>query len=489
VLFNSPVFLVFFCVVFCAYWAVEYRRGQNLVLLAASYVFYGTWSTKFLMLLMASTLVDYFCALCLVKATAERARRRWLMVSLSMNLLCLGAFKYAGFFVQETVELLALLGFHANVPALQIVLPVGISFYTFQSLSYPIDVYRGKLAPTRSVIDFALYVAFFPQLVAGPIERATHLLPQFQNARAWSRSGFELGVQLMLFGLFKKVVIADNLSPFVDAVFDAPEVRSGLELLTATIFFAVQIYCDFSGYSDMARGIARTLGFELMVNFDYPYFSKNPVEFWQRWHISLSRWFQDYLYFPLAMRYMRVGGWASKYKAHIIAMALIGLWHGAQWTFVLFGVYWGCVIAGYLYVQERIANVEKGTLGSRVVGVTHRFPWRGGVSLIVMFGVVCGGWILFRTQCLSDAWLVVGRILSVEGGVAAAPEGVGWLWLLCIGLWLGEWLWRNVPAAAVLVDGGRYRRFVARQVLIGAVLLSQIVLQQGQIQPFIYFQF
>ena len=330
-----------------------------MLLLIASYVFYGAWSWKFLLLLIASTLVDYGVGR-LIAATPDIKRKRALLVaSVAVNLQFLGFFKYYGFFVTEAVHLLDSLGFQAHVTTLQIVLPVGISFYTFQSLSYVVDVYRGKLQAERNPLDYALYVAFFPQLVAGPIERATHLLPQFKRERTFSGREFENSLQLIVWGLFKKVVIADNLAPYVNAVYSDPTSYSGGTLFTATVFFAFQIYCDFSGYSDTARGTAKTLGFELMKNFDFPYFSRNPVEFWRRWHISLSGWFQDYLYFPLAMRYMRQGGWASNCKAHIISMGLIGLWHGANWTFLVFGLYWGVVIAVYLAVSERLAEADE----------------------------------------------------------------------------------------------------------------------------------
>ncbi len=244
------------------------------------------------------------------------------------------------------------MGFDANISVLEIVLPIGISFYTFQTIGYIVDVYRGKVPAARSFLDYALYVAFFPQLVAGPIERAGHLIPQFQKARVWSTPAFESGLQLAFWGLFKKVVIADNLAPYVDGYTRVPRSSRARRWLPRPYFFAFQIYCDFSGYTDTARGVARMLGFELMRNFDFPYISKTPVEFWQRWHISLSQWFQDYLYYPLAIRYMRRGGCCRKYKAHIIAMALIGLWHGANWTFLVFGLYWGVVIAVYLAMLE-----------------------------------------------------------------------------------------------------------------------------------------
>jgi alginate O-acetyltransferase complex protein AlgI len=491
-LFNSPVFVIFFGIVFCAYWWLRARRPQNALLLVASYVFYGAWSWKFLLLLLASTVFDYYCGRFVAAAQTQQARRRIVLASVAVNLLFLGTFKYAGFFVREATEFLALLGFQANVRTLEIVLPVGISFYTFQSLSYVIDVYRGKLQPTRSLADYALYVAFFPQLVAGPIERATHLLPQFQKDRVWNRVAFESGLQLIVWGLFKKMVIADNLAPYVDAVYGDPASFSGVPLVTATIFFAFQIYCDFSGYSDTARGVARTLRFELISNFEQPYFSRNPVEFWRRWHISLSQWFQDYLYFPLAMHFMRRGGWASKYKAHIISMALIGFWHGANWTFIVFGLYWGVVIAGYLYVQEWVSEAETGTLIGRLTSKLQGTAFATALSVAVMFALACVGWVFFRSPSMGHAGYVLTHIFSNAGASdVLRPEVVttGMLWTMVLGLWLAELVHRYRPSVLDTILGGEVRRLMARHALLVAILFSYLVTLQGQVQPFIYFQF
>ena len=488
-LFNSPLFVVFFGFVFVLYWALRRRTSQNVLLLVASYVFYGAWSRKFLALLIVSTVADYLCGLLISGLSERRHKRLMLILSVALNLTLLGVFKYSGFFVTQAVELLDWLGFQANVRTLEVALPIGISFYTFQSLSYVIDVYRGKLPATRNLMEYALYVAFFPQLVAGPIERATHLLPQIKRERAWSGVALESGLQLMVWGLFKKVVIADNLAPYVNAVYREPAAFSGTVLVTATVFFAFQIYCDFSGYSDTARGVARTLGFELMRNFDDPYFSRNPVEFWRRWHISLSQWFQDYLYFPLAMRAMRKGGWASKYRAHIVSMGLIGLWHGANWTFVTFGLYWGFVIALYLYVTERLAE--------RAPATAERAPASSGrvarvVAPALMFAVVCVGWVFFRAASLGDAWTILTRIFSLTGessvlrpDVAAPPM----LWALVAGLWLVEWVARNRPRVAEIVSASAVPRLIVRHALIVAILFSFLVAQKGTSRPFIYFQF
>jgi D-alanyl-lipoteichoic acid acyltransferase DltB (MBOAT superfamily) len=503
-LFNSPTFVVFFVCVFAAYWLLRSRVQQNILLLVASYVFYGAWSWKFLLLLLLTTLVDYTCGR-VIHASATARRRRFVMLaSVATNLGILATFKYLGFFVQETATLLESIGWRVNLPVLEIVLPVGISFYTFQSIGYVVDVYRGKIPPTRNLIEYALYVAFFPQLVAGPIERSGHLIPQFQRHRQWSRQAFDSGLQLMIWGLFKKIVIADHLAPFVDAVYARPEAYDGSALATATVFFAFQIYCDFSGYTDTARGAARLLGFELVRNFDYPYVSRTPVEFWRRWHMSLSTWFQDYLYFPLAMHYLRKGGWGSKYKAHIVSMGLIGFWHGANWTFISFGLYWGVVIALYLSFTERFAkSSEERVPGRRTAPRFERYAptsgrwasvrrWSSPASVIGMFVVASLGWVLFRADSMTTAWQILSNLFSAEGlhtvlrpDVPDAPT----LWALIGGLLLLEWLYRNRPTLRTALRGGHVTGIAARYALVAAILFSYVITQGGAGQPFIYFQF
>jgi alginate O-acetyltransferase complex protein AlgI len=491
-LFNSPVFLIFFATVFCLYWAIRRRTWQNVLLLVASYVFYGTWSWKFLLLLCFSTLLDYTCAQLVEAARGERQRRAVVILSATVNLGLLGFFKYFGFFVTEAAELLRWLGFEPHVNVLAVVLPVGISFYTFQSLGYVLDVYRRKLKPERNLLDYAVFVAFFPQLVAGPIQRASHLLPQVKHERSWSTIGLESGLQLAAWGLFKKMVIADNLAPFVNAVYASPGEFRGSALATATVFFAFQIYCDFSGYSDIARGTARMLGFDIIRNFDLPYFSRTPVEFWRRWHISLSQWFQDYLYFPLAMHYVRKGGFASKYRAHIIAMGLIGLWHGANWTFIAFGLYWGVAIAAYLYCSERLAESspdaplarwQKSAVAARVGPM---------LSVTGMMIIACVGWILFRARTLGDFWTVCTHMLSPRGGfplVGIDILDLRILWALVLGLWAAEFVYRNYPALVAGAAGRPATRLVWRYAMVCAIVISYTVAQQGHVQPFIYFQF
>jgi D-alanyl-lipoteichoic acid acyltransferase DltB (MBOAT superfamily) len=370
---------------------------------------------------------------------------------------------------------------------LEIVLPVGISFYTFQTIGYVVDVYRGKVPAVRNPIDYCLYVAFFPQLVAGPIERAAHLIPQFQRPRVWSTPAFEAGLQLAFWGLFKKIVIADNLAPYVDVVYGSPEQFAGPALATATVFFAFQIYCDFSGYTDIARGVARMLGFELVRNFDYPYVSRSPVEFWRRWHMSLSQWFQDYLYYPLAIRYMRRGGFLSKYKAHIVAMALIGIWHGANWTFLVFGLYWGVAIALYLAYVERTAHaVAAPEAGSALIWL------RNAGAALATFLIACIGWVFFRSDSIGDAWYVLAHLFSGEGAqdvlrteVTSTPI----LWLLIGGLYIGEWLYRNHATLRERLEGGRVTAIAGRAALIAAIVVAHSATQLDAARPFIYFQF
>jgi D-alanyl-lipoteichoic acid acyltransferase DltB (MBOAT superfamily) len=403
-LFNSTEFLIFFGVVFSIYWLLPHK-WQNRFLLAGSYFFYGSWNWKFLSLLIISTVIDYFCGILIHKSTEEKRRKIFLMLGLFASLGMLGFFKYANFFIAEAAGLLSLFGLKENISTLKIILPIGISFYTFQSMSYYIDVYRKKLKPERNFLDYALYIAFFPQLIAGPIERATHLLPQIKNKRTFEYNSAVSGLRLAAWGMFKKVIIADRVAVVADTVFNNAHDYTGIPLIIATFFFAVQIYCDFSGYSDIARGVARTFGFNLIVNFNLPYYSKNPVEFWQRWHISLSSWFQDYLYFPLAMHYMRkTKGVFNKYKAHLYAMALIGLWHGANWTFLLFGAYWGLVIIGYIKIKEYL-NINSKKIKSPLVKILflENNSYVNMVNMAMMFCVVCVGWIFFRANNLSDA--------------------------------------------------------------------------------------
>ncbi len=375
-LFNSLEFVVFFAVVLALYSVLNHPR-QNALLLVASYVFYGAWDYRFLLLLIGTTLVDYAVGLAIDRRSDPAARRRILMFSIVANLGVLGVFKYFNFFADSLVEFAGLFGLSVSPVTLNIVLPVGISFYTFQSMAYTIDVYRGHLKPCRSLPDFALYVTFFPQLVAGPIERATHLLPQIYARRVMTAEKIGSGLSLIALGFFKKVVMADNLAPTVNEIFAKQGGYTAEEVLVGAIFFAFQIYGDFSGYTDIARGTSRVLGFELMDNFREPYFARSPSDFWQRWHISLSTWLRDYLYISLGGNR---GGRLTTYRNLILTMLLGGLWHGAAWNFVWWGLYHGTLLVGYRWYEERFGRStvrisllpRQGTRQARVLRLARR---------------------------------------------------------------------------------------------------------------------
>lgn len=387
-LFNSFDFFIFFIVVYGLYLKLSHRP-QNFLLLAASLIFYGYWDWRYLGLLGFTIGVDYFLGRKIYEAERIVSKKRFLFLSILSNLSILGFFKYFNFFSDSFSSLAGTFGWTVDPITLRVLLPVGISFYTFQSMSYTIDIYRGQLKPARTLVDFALYVAFFPQLVAGPIERATHLLPQVENPRSVTTEKIFEGIWLFAWGLYKKIFIADNLATIVDAVFLKTGVFSGAEILLATYAFAFQIYGDFSGYSDMARGLAKLMGFDLMINFRFPYFVTNPRDFWLNWHISLSTWLRDYLYIPLGGN--RHGS-LSMYRNLFLTMFLGGLWHGASWIFVLWGVY-----QGVLLIAHRLMPPLKSK--SRVAQV---------IKIVFMFHLITLGWLIFRSPSLTH----LGNYLS-----------------------------------------------------------------------------
>ncbi len=346
-LFNSFEFLIFLTVVYGLYLALPHRL-QNWMLLAASYVFYGWWDWRFLSIILFTTVLNYLVSLKVSRSTSDRSRKLFLSISVICNLGLLAVFKYFNFFVGSFIDLALRLGFHLRWEPLHIILPVGISFFTFQSIGYSIDVYRGQISPPRRFLDFALFVAFFPQLVAGPIQRATNLLPQVIAPRRIVLDQVTRGAFLILYGLFKKTVIADGLAGSVNDVYSSVGGSSGLDVLLATYLFVLQIYCDFSGYTDIARGVAKLMGFNLSKNFMTPFYAASPSEYWTRWHISLSSWVKDYVYLPLALRYLRRSdSKVNEYKPHLYAMVLMGLWHGAAWTYILWGVYHGFMLVAW----------------------------------------------------------------------------------------------------------------------------------------------
>ena len=406
-LFNELNFWIFFAVVFAAYTVLPHR-AQNRMLLIASYFFYGAWDWRFLGLILFSTVVDYLVGLRMVAESNQSRRRRLLQVSLVVNLGMLGIFKYFGFFVDSFHALLHSIGYEANPITISIILPVGISFYTFQTLSYTIDIYRRELRPTRDFFDFALFVAFFPQLVAGPIERASNLLPNILTPRMVTWEAIGRGAVLCLVGLIKKVVIADGVAPSVDAVYASSD-PSRLDIVFATWLFAIQIYCDFSGYTDIARGVAKMLGFGLMRNFAQPYFAVNPQEFWRRWHISLSTWLRDYLYISLGGN--RGGRWRT-YRNLMATMTLGGLWHGAAWNFVAWGIYQGVLLSAHRAMAGRRGHSGEG-LRRGVAG----WIWRVAAA-VLFFQAVCYGWLLFRAESFGQIVDFTGRLF----GVVTTPE-------------------------------------------------------------------
>ena len=402
--FVSMAFLLLFAGSYLGSKLCKTREQKHIVLLIASYLFYGYWDVRFLLLLILQTYISYILARQIERATERKRAKTFMLVGVSISLAILGFFKYFNFFVGSFAQLFGI----QNMGTLNIILPVGISFYTFQALSYLIDVYRGKLKACDRFLNISLYISFFPQLVAGPIVRASDFLPQLDEDRPMNRENLVEGLQIFLFGLIKKVVIADRLAVCVDAVFAAPGSYSGLSLFLAVVAYSIQIYCDFSGYSDMAIGTAKTFGYDLCKNFDMPYLSKNPTELWQRWHISLSTWLRDYLYIPLGGN--RKGKARTKINL-MLTMLLGGLWHGANWQMV----FWGALHGGALVVhktfreQSDLHDVHvQNPLLKRVVSV-------GSVVATYLFTCLC--WVFFRAQSFTDAITILTRIVTGAGGI------------------------------------------------------------------------
>lgn len=389
--FNSITFFVFFVIFFNVYWILNKYTStkiRNLFTLLASYFFYGWWDYRFLALIFISSVSDYIIGLRIFQARTHKTKKIYLIISLMINLGILGFFKYYNFFIDSFLDFASIFNLSLNVYTLSIILPVGISFYTFQTLSYTIDIYKGKLKPTHDIVSFFTFVAFFPQLVAGPIERASRLLKQFQEKKKFSYENSVAGLRLVLWGLFKKIVIADNLGLIVEVIFDPGSDFTGISVFMGGVLFAFQVYCDFSGYSDIAIGISKTLGYELMVNFKTPYFSASFSEFWRRWHISLSTWFKDYVYIPLG------GSKKSKLRVDLnilITFFLSGLWHGAQITFVIWGSLHGIALIIEKYLKFKVK------------------PW---IAIPFVFFVFCLFLLPFRAVNLNHLQDLLNRLLA-----------------------------------------------------------------------------
>ncbi|WP_372369588.1 MBOAT family protein [Candidatus Uabimicrobium sp. HlEnr_7] len=390
-LFNSLSFIVFFVVFYTAYRLCNHKK-QNILLLISSYIFYGWWDYRFLGIIVLSTAVDFYCAKALVKTTTNRKRYLW--ISILFNMGTLAFFKYYNFFCASLQELLHSIGIEPYFLHLEIVLPVGISFYTFQTMSYTIDVYNNKLKPSDNIVNFAVFVAYFPQLVAGPIERATRLLPQICSPRSINQEMITTGTKLIIWGFFKKIVIADNMAILVNQIFSMPyDSLHFFYILLGCYAFAFQIYGDFSGYSDIARGISKFMGINLMVNFRAPYFVKNPADFWRHWHISLSQWLRDYLYIPLGGN--RLGNWRTKINL-LATMMLGGLWHGASWNFLLWGLYQGILLM-----------IWRGSSGEET---KLKVLWQ----YFFTFHLICIGWLIFRVKSGEQLTAVFSALLNID---------------------------------------------------------------------------
>lgn len=396
-LFNSITYFFFFILVFALYWSVLRKNfgWQNLFLLGASYCFYGWWDVRFLILIFISSSVDFFLGRAIFNQSGKKKKLHLLWLCMLINLGMLGYFKYYNFFIDSFASLSASFGLQPSLTTLHIILPIGISFYTFQSLSYSIDIYRGKIQPTNNFISFMAFVSFFPQLVAGPIQRASDLLPQFLKARTVNREQLVSGFRYILYGLFKKMVIADRLAYFVDHIYDSPEKFDGSVLLAATFMFGFQIYCDFSGYSDIAIGSARLLGFDLTQNFKTPYLSNSFRDFWRRWHISLSTWFRDYVYIPLGGNRVSQSRWIFNI---LLTFTLSGLWHGASLTFII----WGFLHGLYLVLEHYI---------SKIVTLSKRFSWIGFVVTFVMVNLA---WVFFRAHTFEQSIFILSSFKNLN---------------------------------------------------------------------------
>jgi alginate O-acetyltransferase complex protein AlgI len=481
-LFNSIDFAVFLPIVYALYWFLNRKEVwlQNLLIVLSSYVFYGWWDWRFLSLILLSTLVDYYVGLRLQKTNEEKVRRLLLALSVGTNLGLLGFFKYFNFFLDNFASAFSIFGQDIGISSLNIILPVGISFYTFQTLSYTIDIYRRRLEPTRDFIAFSAYVSFFPQLVAGPIERAHNLLPQFFVKRKFDYSHSVTGLRQILWGLFMKVVIADNCAVFANQIFANSDSYAGSTLLIGALFFSFQIYGDFSGYSNIAIGTARLFGFKLMQNFAFPYFSRNIAEFWRRWHISLSTWFRDYVYIPLGGS--RTGRLMSARNVFII-FVVSGFWHGANWTFII----WGALNALY-FMPLFILN--KNRLYLDTVAHNSLFPSiRELISMAGTFLITVFAWIFFRAENMTHAVSYISEIVSPSLFTVPVLTGGGMealIILLVLFAFAMEWIEREKEFA--LQSIGLTWPATPRRMLYFAIACTIFLLGVKE-QTFIYFQF
>ncbi len=477
-LFNSLEFALFLPIVFILYWFVTNKnlKLQNILLLFASYFFYACWDYRFLFLLIFSTLLDYFTGIKMAESSNKATKKFWFWLSVGINLGFLGIFKYYNFFAGSFAEFLSMFGFKADFWTLKVILPVGISFYTFHGLSYVIDIYKDRIKPEKDFIAYSVFVSFFPLLVAGPIERATHLLPQIKKKREFDYTKAIDGLRQILWGLFKKIVIADNCAEYANMIFNHSADYSGSTLVLGAVFFAFQIYCDFSGYSDIALGASRLLGIELLRNFAFPYFSRDIAEFWRRWHISLSTWFRDYLYIPLGGS---KGGTWMKVRNTFIIFLVSGFWHGANWTFIIWGALNAIYFLPLLLSNRNRTNIE--------IAAKGKF-WPSGkevINILLTFALTTFAWIFFRAESVHHAISYIGEIFSPS--LFSVPEiAARRIYLLIAFFLVVEWAGReNQYALATFgVRWPKPLRWAFYYVLVFAIFYFG-----GSKQQFIYFQF
>ena len=478
--FVSIDFALFMPIVFYIYWALNKTnvKIQNLFLLVASYFFYAWWDWRYLSLILICSLTNYFAGLLMLQYTHQKTRKFILYACCAVCLGILGVFKYYNFFITSFVEAFSLFGTNLQVKTLKLILPLGISFYTFHTLTYTIDIYRRKFEPTKDVISFFLFVSIFPLAMAGPIERATNLLPQIYKKRTFDYGQATTGMRQILWGLFKKMVVADNCAIYVNLAFENPTIHSGSTLLLGLIFFAFQLYCDFSGYSDMAIGVGKLLGFKFLQNFNYPYFATSFADYWKRNHISMTQWFMDYVYYPMTNNKTKLWQWNL---CMIVTFLLSGLWHGAGWAFVLWGLYQGVFIVISINSQKRRKRFEK----------KHRLkdnlPYLF-LQICVTFGIVCIGLVFFRAESISQAFDYFSRMTDISifslSVIRKKRAFMCMLFILCT--LIVEWIGRKNQFGIETL--GLTWKPIFRYAMYYAIIMI-IFIFAGKEQVFIYFQF